>query len=179
MTAVGAYQQRVLELFDTIDADLDGAITWDDFQRVIDRQLGAGPQRRLVEEEFDGLWAALRDAGLDHGGRVFRGELLADADRRAAGSTPDPAPEHVTRFACAAYCLMDTGRDGRVGKAQFRQYLKARSITDPAAVEEFDRLDRSGAGFLTRDDLRAAGRRFFADPNPGVPRKWLTALFFA
>ncbi|MFE4517103.1 EF-hand domain-containing protein [Kitasatospora sp. NPDC056783] len=179
MAAVGAYQQRVRELFDTIDADLDGAITWGDFRRVIDRQTGAEPQRRLVEEEFDGLWAALRDAGLDRGGRVLRGEFLADAGRRAAGSAPGATPDHVTRFADAAYCLMDTGRDGRVGKARFRRYLEERSITGPAAVEEFGRLDRCGAGFLTRADLCAAGRRFFADPNPGVPRKWLTAPFFA
>ncbi|MFI9645046.1 EF-hand domain-containing protein [Streptomyces sp. NPDC052040] len=161
---MGAYTMRVLQLFDRLDTDRSGYIT-SNGQRKDQR-----PETAVTADLVRNLVTAA-DANKD--GRVSKDELLAYIERAVVGKSVDTIPAYLTATADATFRLMDTEGNGKVGKSEFEQYLKAHNLS---AADEFPKLDRDNDGSLTNADLRTAMLHFLASPDP-APEQWLLAVF--
>ncbi|MFJ2633941.1 EF-hand domain-containing protein [Streptomyces sp. NPDC087422] len=171
---MGAYTQRVLELFERLDKDGSGGINPRDLAYVEGisgsrpTPLALGTQR-LVQ-------GFVRHSDANKDGQVSKIELLNYVDKAMVGTTPETLPDYIREFVSTVFAVMDTDRSGKVSRAAFEEYLKARHAD--ASVDtvgyEFEHLDRDHDGFLTLGDLQAAAHGFFTAPD-GVPGSWLLA----
>ncbi|MER8187545.1 EF-hand domain-containing protein [Kitasatospora sp. NPDC094015] len=174
LTTMGAYKQRTIEFFDLLDASRSGYIDPEDLSLITARS-GSDAQLTPVISTF--FRELLRAADPNKDGKVGKEEMLAYVERAILGKDADAMPEFLRTLAAGAFQVMDADGNGKVDKAEFERYLKARNVTDPAAANEFAKLDRDRDGSLTAADLRAGIHVFFTEVDRDVPQQWLMALF--
>lgn len=174
---MSGYKQRALELFDRLDVDGSGEVGADDVQTLVAR-LG-GPATEAGKSMQAAVLELLKDADRRGDGALDKTELLMSLERAVVGKTSDTMGAGFRALASTAFGLMDTAGTGKVGKAEFEQYLKARNVTDTSAADEFTELDRDNDGTLTADNLLVGTFDFLSNPNPINHGKWLLALFNA
>ncbi len=139
-------------LFDTMDANKDGRVAWDEAWTFVQRRFAAADADRdggLTRQEAD----ALRPAR--NGGR------RAEGGGTAAPATP-PSPEQQARrarFGDIMFRSLDANRDGRVTLDEVRPVIEAR----------FRGLDANADNAVSRDELpqRRQGPRQGAGPAQG------------
>lgn len=174
---MGAYKQRVLELFDLIDTSRSGFVDPGDLAPRSEGQSAEQVQRgeavgRIVTE-------IIRSSDSNKDGKLSKDEMLHWVERTMVGKTPETLPDPVKNLARAVFAFMDADGSGKVGKAEFEKYLKARNSSSAGAVEEFAKLDGDGDGTLVRSDIDKAIFRFFTAPESDCPQQWLRAFFKA
>lgn len=115
-------------MFERLDANRDGRVTWDETWAVTQERFGAADADRngtLTFAEFQNLRAPGRDG---------------------AAQQPGPRPEHVQRGAerrAAMFRALDANSDGGVTLAEMQVPLSAR----------FRAMDANGDGAVVREEL--------------------------
>jgi len=178
LVAIDLLNHKLDRAFDHIDAGGEGVVEREDLLGLGARILvGFGESPTSVTgaslvDSFDGIWAALaralgRDEDLDMTREDFRkGMTTAFVEGGQYDAVFRPAAVAVAR-------LCDGDGDGRVGPGEFRTMLAAFGTAYDDVDEAFDRLDRSGRGELTVDDLVQAAREFYAGEDPNATGNWL------
>ncbi|MGP3755691.1 Ca2+-binding protein, EF-hand superfamily [Streptomyces sp. LamerLS-316] len=171
---MGAYVQRVMELFERLDKDRDGTVNLHDLAYV---EGLSGQPTPLALGTRTLLHELVRHSDANKDGKVSRDELLNYVGKAMVGTTPETLPAYVREFVSTVFAVMDTDRSGRVNRAAFEEYLKAHhaDVSVDAGGREFEHLDRDHDGFLTLGDLQAAAHAFFTAPEVKVPVRWLLA----
>ncbi|MFJ2574722.1 EF-hand domain-containing protein [Streptomyces halstedii] len=172
---MGAYKQRVLELFALLDKEGSGGINPSDLMYV--EGLSGSRPTPLALATRGLVLGFVRHSDANKDGQVSKIELLHYVDKAMVGTTPETLPAYVREFVSTVFAVMDTDRSDRVTRAAFEEYLKAHhaDVSVDTGGREFDHLDRDHDGFLTLGDLQAAAHAFFTAPEVEVPVRWLLA----
>ncbi|MFJ5845533.1 EF-hand domain-containing protein [Streptomyces sp. NPDC092903] len=172
---MGAYKQRVLELFARLDKEGSGGINPSDLMYV--EELSGSRPTPLALGTRGLVLGFVRHSDANKDGRVSREELLHYVDKAMVGTTPETLPEYVREFVSTVFAVMDPDRSDRVTRAAFEEYLKAQhaDVSFDTGGRELEHLDRDHDGFLTLGDLQAAAYAFFTAPSERVPMRWLLA----
>jgi Ca2+-binding EF-hand superfamily protein len=176
---LGHFQrQKAHHYFDLIDQDADGYIDGDDFElqasRLADRRDLSNEAREALMERMMAWWeqlCATADANQDD--RVSR-EEWAHFWKAVNASVEEGTEEErdqmlasLEQAGTATFQTIDTTGSGEITKDEFENWLAAWGAE--GSGEAFDRLDRSGNGHLTREDLVEATKEFYLSDDPDAP----------
>lgn len=170
--------RKIDRAFGYLDADGDGRIETEDVVALGDRLLSAfgvtqaSPKGQAVLSSFGLFWTTLLgEMDTDSDG------MIAPAEYRAgmtAAFVDGPHFERAFRPAAEAVAqLCDTDGDGRVGRDEFRRMHEAFGAAPEDTDAAFRKLDTSGDGTLTVDELVAAARDFYLSDDPDAVGNWL------
>ncbi|MEU0570072.1 hypothetical protein ABZ297_32470 [Nonomuraea sp. NPDC005983] len=176
--AIDLLNHKLDRAFDHIDASGNGVVEREDLLGLGARILvgfGESPTSRAgsgLVDSFDGIWATLtaaldRDADARFSREDFR---IAMTSAFVKGDRYEPVFKPAT-VTVAELC--DHDGDGLIGPGEFRTLLSAFGTAYDDVDEAFDRLDRSGRGALTRDELVLAAWQFYACDDPNAAGNWL------
>ncbi|HLU75620.1 MAG TPA: hypothetical protein VKZ82_25825 [Nonomuraea sp.] len=176
--AIDLLNQKLDRAFDHIDAAGRGVVDREDLLGLGARILiGFGESPTSVTgsalvDGFDRIWAELsaalgRDEDVDVSREDFRLGMIAAFVK---GDRYEPV-FHPAAVAVANLC--DRGADGFAGPQEFRTLLAAFGTGYDAATAAFDRLDTTGRGVLTVDELVRAARDYYTGEDPEAPGNWL------
>ncbi|MBR8741376.1 EF-hand domain-containing protein [Nocardiopsis sp. MG754419] len=164
---------RFSDLFDVLDTDGDKAVTWIDYERLVDRYVsgygldGDHPRALAIRAAYVSLWRKLVDlSGADTDG-LDRERFVAAMHAASEDRNRSNAAEAVAE---AVFDLLDADGDGRISEAEFLVYAKVLGTEEPSARTRFAHVDTDGDGFLSREEFVLSARRFlFGDDidSPG------------
>jgi hypothetical protein len=178
LVAIDLLNHKLDRAFDHIDASGNGVVEREDLLGLGARILvGFGESPTSVTGaslvgSFDGIWATLshtleRDGDSGIARADFRTGMAAAF---VTGDRYDPVFRPAT-LAVAELC--DSDRDGSIGPGEFRTMLCAFGIAYDDVDEAFDRLDRTGRGSLTVDELVLAAAEYYRSEDPNAAGNWL------
>ncbi|MEQ4716507.1 hypothetical protein [Nonomuraea sp. B19D2] len=176
--AIDLLNHKLDRAFDHIDAGGNGVVEREDLLGLGARILvgfGESPTSLTgasLVDSFDGIWSTLsqtleRDPDFAIARPDFRTGMIAafvTGDRYDAVFRP-------ATVAVAELC--DPDRDGEIGPGEFRTMLSAFGVAYDDVDEAFDRLDRTGRGVLTVDELVLAAADYYLSDDPSAAGNWL------
>ncbi len=171
MTSTDPIDGRIGRLFDQMDVDGDGYVTWADYLRTIDRFVDG---YELDPDGYEGL--ALRTAyqvwwlelqrHTDIADRLSKDEYVR-ATRAAVADTT--RANVVNGLSHALFDVMDTDDDGLITRDEFARLLELRGLTSPDAKGMFGGLDRDEDGYISRQEYVRSWWEFFNSDDPTAP----------
>lgn len=178
LVAIDLLNHKLDRAFDHIDAGGGGVIERVDLLGLGARLLvGFGESPTSVTgsdlvDGFDGIWSTLSGVlGRDVDCQILREEFR---EGMTAAFVEGDLYEPVFRPATAAVAdLCDDDGDGLIGPREFRMLLSAFGTAYDDVDEAFDRLDRTGRGVLTVDELIVAARQYYVSDDPSAAGNWL------
>ncbi|MEO3871402.1 hypothetical protein ABGB18_21525 [Nonomuraea sp. B12E4] len=176
--AIDLLNHKLDRAFDHIDASGNGVVEREDLLGLGARILvGFGESPTSVTgaslvDSFDDIWSALAQAlERDGDSGIARPDFRAGmTEAFVTGDRYDSVFRPAT-LAVAELC--DSDRDGRIGPGEFRTMLCAFGVAYDDVDEAFDRLDRSGRGTLTVDELVQAASDYYRGVDPNAAGNWL------
>ncbi|MEV0229190.1 EF-hand domain-containing protein [Nonomuraea sp. NPDC050786] len=176
--AIDLLNHKLDRAFDHIDASGNGVVEREDLLGLGARILvGFGESPTSITgaslvDSFGGIWATLsqtleRDPDFSISRLDFRTGMIAAfvmGDRYDAVFRP-------ATVAVADLC--DGDRDGEIGPGEFRTMLSAFGVAYDDVDEAFDRLDRTGRGVLTVEELVLAASDYYRSDDPNAAGNWL------
>ena len=169
-------RQKILSVFDAMDADGRGFLIECDFVALAGRWTtlrGLPPEAEQfgqLNSIMVGWWQSLSSAARDPQ-RVYLYDVMTVVDL-LPGMT-----DAVTGTADAMFEAVDENADDMISRAEYRQLIEAWSgrSTDTDAV--FDLLDLNGDGHISRDEFRQLWTQFWAGDDPTAPGTWVFGRF--
>lgn len=171
-------QLKMGRAFDTMDADNDGYVDWSDYQQLVDRYISAfhlgrsDPRAGGIQAFYQMYWQEL----LRHaqpGEQKLSKEEFVEANRLASIDTS--RLNIVEGCGHAIFDCMDVNGDNEVSKEEFEDFLrKVWKISQPDAIETFQRLDLNGDGHISRQEFIRAAHEYFYSNDMNAPG----SLFF-
>ncbi|MEU3305640.1 EF-hand domain-containing protein [Nocardiopsis sp. NPDC055551] len=164
---------RFSDLFDVLDTDDDKAVTWDDYQRLVDRYvtgygLAADEERaRAIQVTYESLWRKLVDLSGDQTGGLDRDSFVGAMHAASEDRSRSNAAEAVAE---AVFDLLDADGDGRISEAEFLVYAKTLGAEEAGARTRFAHVDTDGDGDISREEFVLSARLYlFGDDidSPG------------
>jgi hypothetical protein len=176
--AIDLLKHKLDRAFDHVDAAGRGVVCREDLLGLGARILvgfGESPTSLSGSDLVGGfghVWSALSGAlGLDGDCRLSRGEFCTGMTRAfVTGDAYEPVFGPATR-AVAEIC--DGDGDGLIGPREFRTLLSAFGTAYDDMDTAFDRLDATGRGVLTVEELVEAARQYYAGDDPDAAGNWL------
>ncbi|WP_433441543.1 EF-hand domain-containing protein [Nonomuraea sp. CA-141351] len=176
--AIDLLNHKLDRAFDHIDACGNGVVEREDLLGLGARILvgfGESPTSLTgssLVDSFDGIWATLsqtleRDPDFSIARPDFRTGMVA------AFVTGDLYDAVFRPATVAVAKLCDGNRDGEIGPGEFRTMLSAFGVAYDDVDEAFDRLDRTGRGALTVDELVLAASDYYRSDDPNAAGNWL------
>ncbi|KAB8192673.1 hypothetical protein FH608_024630 [Nonomuraea phyllanthi] len=176
--AIDLLNHKLDRAFDHIDASGNGVVEREDLLGLGARILvGFGESPTSVTgaslvDGFDEIWSALsraleRDADFSIARQDFRTGMVT------AFVTGDQYDAVFRPATMAVAELCDGDGDGRIGPGEFRTMLSAFGVAYDDVDEAFDRLDRTGRGALTVDELVLAAADYYRSDDPNAAGNWL------
>ncbi|HYF61690.1 MAG TPA: EF-hand domain-containing protein [Herpetosiphonaceae bacterium] len=172
-------QRKLTRLFNLLDTDHDGVISQADYRQRIDRLSGGhaagSAEHEAVERGHMNDWQRTRAfADQNRDQQVVLPEFLAANE--ALLSDRQEFAAHGGTLIAITVGLVDGG-DGPIGADGYASSLGEFGVGEEEARAAFVRLDRSGDGRLSRDELRQAVDEFFFSTDPEAPGNWLLGTF--
>jgi len=172
-------RRRLGRLFEAYDADQDGYVGQEDFERraagmIHTFGVDAEQQRpqALRNEVLQG-WQRLQAAmDTDNDQRLSKEELLTFMANTIIGR-PGAFVQLMLPTLQAVLDVVDTDRDGRIGLEEFVKWQGSARATEAEATQAFQQLDRDGDGSLTQDELLQALEEYFTSDDPEAGGNWL------
>ncbi|MCF6474920.1 hypothetical protein FAF44_42085 [Nonomuraea sp. MG754425] len=176
--AIDLLNHKLDRAFDHIDASGNGVVEREDLLGLGARILvGFGESPTSVTgaslvDSFDRIWSTLSEAlERDGDSGIARPDFLRGmTEAFVTGDHYDPVFKPATR-AVAELC--DGDGDGKIARGEFRTMLCAFGVAYDDVDEAFDRLDRTGRGALTVDDLVLAAADYYRSEDPNASGNWL------
>jgi Ca2+-binding EF-hand superfamily protein len=167
-------ERKYAKRFEMLDADGSGVVDGADFEVLAGRLIkGLGvtegsPKAERVRNGYLELWSTLRRMIGDSGDGITRAEFTSGMMRTASDRAG--FKRVIEPLARLNLSLCDADGDGNLNEAEFVELLKlfnASSGDDARAV--FHRLDTSGDGFLSLDEILDALCDFYISEDPDAP----------
>ncbi|WP_017570897.1 EF-hand domain-containing protein [Nocardiopsis halotolerans] len=164
--------ERFGQLFDTLDSDGDGAITWEDYQRLVNRytsgySLDAADRRaQAVHASYQMLWLELLRHSSAPEARLDRDMFV----RAMHSASEDRSRFNMTEgVAEAVFDLLDTDDGGSVSEAEYVRYAEILGVASETARERFRGLDTDSDGFVNREEFVLSSREYLFGDDPDSP----------
>jgi len=170
-------RRKASHYFDLIDEDDNGFIEARDFEMRADRMAEARDvtekaARATLRTRVMTWWNHLcAVADFDDDDRVTREEWETYWQSIQVGAGPNADADNKTlqsleRAARGTFHAINTG-EGPITLSEYDDWLAAWGVEESRAA--FDRLDRSGTGTLSEDDLVTAVKEFYLSNDPEAP----------
>ncbi|MFV2198305.1 EF-hand domain-containing protein [Nocardiopsis sp. LOL_012] len=167
-----AIAERFGRLFDALDTDRDEAVTWDDYQRLVDNYMSGyalepdDRRAQAIYASYQMLWLELLRHGTRTGARLDKGSFvtamhLASEDRSRFNMTEGVAE--------AAFDLLDADDDGSISEAEYTAYAKVLGAADENALARFKQLDTDGDGTISRREFVLSAREYLFGEDTDAP----------
>lgn len=163
--------------FHAMDATGDGLIREDDYLAAADRVISVlemDPAAELAQRLKAGYvrnWEAIAMADAD-GDHAVTVDEWVDLFYRLA--TDEAQFESiVVERGHVIMQLFDRDHDSRISLDDWRLFFRTVGVPQTDYQTAFEKLDRSGNGYLTFDEITAAGREFFGSDDPEARGNWL------
>ncbi|MFF9909324.1 EF-hand domain-containing protein [Streptomyces sp. NPDC013457] len=163
MPTLDPITRRLRRLFEVMDSDGDGFVTWSDHERVVRAYatvygLTADDSRiQALERAYWAQWLGLLTQSVPGRDRLDQ-DGFVDA-HRAVGYDSD-RPELLEDLAAAVFRIMDTKGDKRVSGEEFTAYLAVWGVTGEQDPGVFERLDLDRDAFLSQREIARSLRAF-------------------
>ncbi|GHC76377.1 calcium-binding protein [Nocardiopsis terrae] len=164
---------RFSDLFDVLDTDGDKSVTWDDYQRLVDRYVSGygleaqAPRALAIREAYEVMWRKLAGHEEAGDGRLDREAFVAAMQAASEDRSRSNAAEAVAE---AVFDLLDADEDGRISEEEFLVYAKALGAEESGARKRFAHVDTDGDAFVSREEFVLSARLYlFGDDidSPG------------
>jgi len=162
-------------LFTRFDADKNGKIEVDDFEKWSENLVSIGnlngAQADHLRHSMKSIWETyFLPADTDHDGSVtvneliaFMREALANESKRAAINATLPI----------IFDAIDSDQDGGISKNEFVNYFKSMNVNDAKFAEEvFAAMDANHDGSLSKEEFSEFGKDFFLSVDEKSPSKY-------
>src|SRR4051812_21919317 len=182
-TMLNDWQRRKLtHRFNLQDRDHNGVIELKDYMGVVDAMAalrGWAPNSAEYSNfraTYQAYWAALcRMADKNKDERVALDEFLSGFE--ALLSDEQNYQHYIQSVAGSLFDSMDLNHDDKISLEEFSVPQQAYGLTADQARQTFERLDVSGQGYLTREEIYARAHEFFYSDDPDAPGSWLFGVF--
>lgn len=178
-------ERKFSAVFNSFDADNNGAIDFDDFVRVTETLCemrgaarGSASYNALLQC-FASAWEALQEvADTNRDNRVTKEEWMAFYGRVA--DDPDQFDHTMLRVGNGTFYLLDTDHDGAISLDEYRDFCTVyRLDTTSESLEAiFARLDRDSDGLITRQEFLQLMRDWVQEgKNVEAPANYVFGAF--
>lgn len=163
--------------FHAMDTTGDGLIREEDYLAAADRVISVleiDPQAQLAQMLKAGYlrnWDAIAQADSDGDHAVTVDEWVNLFDQ--LGMDEARFESIVVERGQVIMQLFDRDQDSRISLDDWRLFFRTVGVPETDYQTAFQKLDRSGNGYLTFDEITAAGREFFASDDPEARGNWL------
>jgi Ca2+-binding EF-hand superfamily protein len=163
--------------FHAMDTTGDGLIREADYLAAADRViavLGMDAQSedaQALKASYRRLWDNIEQADSD-GDHAVTVDEWVDLQNRLAADTRQFESVVLDR----GYVIMrifDRDHDSRITLDDWQLFFRTTGVAEEHFATAFHKLDRDGNGYLTIDEIAAAGREFFGSDDPDAPGNWL------
>lgn len=175
-------RRKMTHRFNLQDSNHDGSIDLNDYMRVVDEMAklrgwsADAPEYSSFRATYHAYWEALcrlTDKNMD--GQVNLSEFIAGFERLL--SDDQNYRRYVESVAKNLFDSVDLDRDDKISLGEFSIPQQAYGLTADQAQETFKRLDVTGKGYLTRDEMYGLAHEFFYSDDPAAPGTWLFGVF--
>lgn len=173
---------KQIHYFNVLDYNGDGVLEKQDFLDIADRfarlrnyEEGSS-QHTAIRQEILRIWTNARalsdkegdaqvtlDDWLTHEEKVLDSEILVRS--------------YVRGIARAIFDILDADNDTRISKEEYVQFIRAFRGEAEEGEVAFQKLDKDGNGFLTREEFLDAVTQFHLSDDPEAPGNWLYGPF--
>ncbi|GAU71555.1 hypothetical protein SSP35_48_00080 [Streptomyces sp. NBRC 110611] len=163
---------KLCRLFDAVDTDHDGNISWADYRRLLDRlTTGYKPDtsdRRLqaLHAAYQMYWCELLRHADSPSSLLLKEEFVAANQLASVDTSRFNLVEGIPQ---AVFDVADTNDDSTLDKEELARLLKFLEVTSPDTVDQFMGLDITRDGSITRQDCLRSAREFFYTPDISTP----------
>lgn len=169
-------EAKLRHMFSVYDHDGNGLVERADYDATIAnfasaRQLTPGSMEyRRLEEAYLSVWHGLvREADADGDQGISFEEMLHYNERII--HDPQLFDEHVVALGDLLFELLDANGDGHVIEDEYVEFLRCLGVDGDQGA--FTRLDLSGAGKLSKRDVRQRIQEFYFSDREDAPGNWL------
>ena len=175
-------KKKLPNLFKFYDADGNGYIEAADFDAIhatFCQEAGwekGSPQFEMLKGRLASRWASFQkhaDANRDN--RISLDEWLAYVDRMLQSEEQFRA--EVEGIVALIFQAFDRNQDGRIDRAEYERWHRARRLDANAASALFDAMDLNKDGGISVEENIQLVRQFFKSDNPSDPGNQLFGPF--
>lgn len=156
MATLDPITRRLRRLFEVLDTDGNGFVTWSDHQRIVEAYADAyglaqdDPKIQALARAYWAQWLGLLAQARPGRDRLDQEEFVAA--HRAVGYDED-RPELLRNLAEAIFRIMDTTGDKRVSKEEFAAYLAMWGVSGDEGPAVFERLDLDRDAYVSQREI--------------------------
>ena len=171
-------RRKLTRVFQQTDFNQDGFVETTDYEQIgarVSQFLGlapGSPEDGAIRDGYLGMWRNLQPlADKDGDNKVTEEEYVA-----ALGALLGQKEYFEAWIRSTVNNILeweDRDRDGRVSQAEYVGFMQVYSIANDEATRAFQRLDRDGDGYLTREELMQNTKEFFLSDDPEAPGNWM------
>jgi len=156
--------------FDTND---EGCITWNDFQKMIDRYIEYGNPSPSKAQQARDTFAKIWKQYFEEIAKVQKvtAEVYCDMLKNQGKASIDKTQRD---FFGLVFDVIDTNQDNKVQKEEFIVFHKILGLYDEAlATETYNKINVSGDGAMSREEFFAATKEFCVGNDEHTPFRFL------
>ncbi|MEU3021292.1 EF-hand domain-containing protein [Nocardiopsis alba] len=166
------FEIKASRLFEAHDIDDDGYLTGTDYESLAETYRTAvdldsrRPEARNLQQAFDQWWGALLMSSDGSDERLGPDEFLQSLRSLVSNESRSDLIDSLPK---AVFHALDTDRADRVGHVAFLAATRRLNILTPRAIRHFKAMDTDGDGYLSRDELIEAWRKYLVVPDLDHP----------
>ncbi|MFE6132032.1 EF-hand domain-containing protein [Streptomyces sp. NPDC056437] len=163
MATADPLTRRLRRLFAALDTDEERYVTWENYQRIVNRYVNgyelaeSDTKIKALERAYWAQWLGLLAQATPGRDRLSQDEFVAA--HRAAGYGTQ-ASQVLEDIAQAIFTVLDVDGDKRINRDEFARYLAFCEISDGDAAAIFQRLDLDRDAFISQREVARSLRAF-------------------
>jgi Ca2+-binding EF-hand superfamily protein len=160
-----------------MDTTGDGLIREEDYLAAADRVISvlemdpASADAQALKAGQQRLWSTIEQADGD-GDHAVNEQEWVDLHYNLAMDT-ERFEAIVVERGHVIMRIFDRDNDGRISQDDWQLFFRTIGMSEENFGNAFQKLDRDSTGYLTIDEIAAAGREFFGSDDPDAPGNWL------
>lgn len=168
-------KKKYTQHFHMRDIDGDGFVERRDYERYAEQiaelrgwKPGTAEHERMREIHL-GVWTFFwQPEDTDGDDRISLVEHLAAMEQLVSNITEETL-EASKRHSYTIFDVLDADNDGVISVSEYRQFFEATGHDTSWVEDAFARLDRTGQGQISREELTRLHLEFFTSEDPDAP----------